>query len=762
LQAFGNPMGLTYLRLLGRFTVAHDEAFLKAVRLSTRKAGALLAVLAMSPQQTCTREELGALLWGSSSDAQARQSLRQAIHLLRKDLHADIVDAGGDAIRLQPGRVWVDALHFEALSASGAFADLERAAALVQGEFLAGFDLAEEAFEDWLRHQRRHFETAGTGAFEGLALECDRLGKGVQAVATAERLLAIDPLREDWQRLALRLYARHRGPAEALAQAKTFSNLLQRELGVEPEPQTRALIEEIKKGAFAPPPAAPRPQAAKPGVAAPAPAATPASIDAGTAPAAPLPQAVGWLAGQWAALWQQPRRGLAAVALTAASVLLVGLAAQIIGRSATPPAVAVSAKPAPPLPAPDPWRSPRQQAAAKSLIPILVLPFKTYGEAAGSTQILADMMWDDLINVLSRVPGLRVISRATSRSYSEQPIDVAAIGAELHVRYILECSLRLHGERLRVNVELIDPAIAVPVWSGRIERDGGDRHGVQDEIVGRLARELRFEAIAAEGERPAKDGDTDTLVHRGRAAMWAAYARSSAAAFEQAAAYYKQALERDPDNIPAQVGLAAFHTAMGVQHLDNDGDSHLNRAFAILQDVLRRQPSHSGAHHFMGFIHRSRGDFMGALEAFERAVEFNPSSAGSHAHFGHTLAQMGRAAEGLEHVRYAMRLSPRDPNRAFWLSFECNAMMELGRYREAIESCRRAIALNPAFLSGWAGLAAAHALAGDMGEARVHLNKLKTLAPHLSEDELVKRFGRHKAHPARIREGLKLVLRSAG
>ena len=358
-------MGLIYLRLLGRFTVAHDDAFLKAVRLSTKKVGALLAVLAMSPQQTSTREQLGTLLWGSSTDAQARQSLRQAIHLLRKDLHsADIVDAGSDAIRLQRDRVWVDALDFDALSASGAFADLERAAALVQGEFMAGFDLAEEAFEDWLRQQRRHFETAGTGAFVSFAQQCDRLGKGAQAIATSERLLALDPLREDWQRLALRLYARHRGQGEALAQAKAFSDLLRRELDVEPEPQTRVLIQQIKEGAFAPPPAAPKAQTAETNAVAAEPAAMPAPIGAEAARATPQPHAVqaasGWLAGRLAALWQQPRRGIAAMALAAAAILLVGLAALLIGRSASPPAGAVSIKPAP-----DPWRSPRQQATGE-------------------------------------------------------------------------------------------------------------------------------------------------------------------------------------------------------------------------------------------------------------------------------------------------------------------------------------------------------------------------------------------------------------
>jgi TolB-like protein len=78
------------------------------------------------------------------------------------------------------------------------------------------------------------------------------------------------------------------------------------------------------------------------------------------------------------------------------------------------------------------------------------------------------------------------------QSYRGQPIDIAAIGAELGVRYILEGSLRMRGDKLRVNVELIDPVTRLPVWSARIEKAGGEQAAVPDEIVGRLGREVQF------------------------------------------------------------------------------------------------------------------------------------------------------------------------------------------------------------------------------------------------------------------------------
>jgi DNA-binding SARP family transcriptional activator/TolB-like protein/Tfp pilus assembly protein PilF len=767
----GSPI---HVRLLGRFDAARDAQFADRIRFSTKKVAALLAFLAMNPQQAATREQLGALLWGNSPDAQARQSLRQALLFLRKDLHpAEVVDAGAEVVRLRPGAVSVDAPELDALSASDDFADLERAAALVQGEFLAGFALEEEPFEDWLRQQRRRFEVAGTGALERHARECDALGKGAQATATVERLLALDPLREDWQRLALRLYARHRSHNEAMAQAKAFTHLLKRELDVEPEPQTQALIEEIRRSAVAQartvpeaePAEAPREVTAIPSFhstpLAQAAAEALATTGAASPPPPPSrPQSLSHPLLQFprSPRWQ-PRRGIAVTGLAATTLLL---AASILGlahmRTAALNVKGVPSKPANEAPAPsaDPWRSPRQPATGKLIIPVLVLPFKTYADAAGSTQLLADMMSDDLINMLSRVSSFRVISRQTSRSYQGQPIDIAVIGAELGVRYVLEGSVRLLGGMMRVNVELIDPATRLPVWSGRIEREGADRNGVLDEIVGRLARELQFEILPIESERLSKNAHADALAYRGYAALSAALTQISLDAYKPALSLLHQALEQDPEHPLALLGLAGYHANVGAQRLDGEFRAHSQKAIEIARHAIGRRPRNGLAHFYMGIALQTVGRLPEAIEHFERAVEFNPSHAPAHAHIGHALARSARAAVGLEHIRYAMRLSPRDPALAIWLEFAGTAELELNHHAQAVENYRRSAAMTPGYPRPWAGLAAAHALSGNGKEARIHAEKLKVLAPGLDAEGLVQRFGRHKK--LRLHQGLRLAL----
>src|SRR3984893_7283085 len=130
------------LRLLGRFGVAAPDDVFMSIQLPTKKTGALLAYLGMSSDYTASREELAALLWGSGSDQQARQSLRQALASVRKDLRSpNVLSADNEVVRLQPGIWSVDALELEALADSPKLEDLECAVELFGGEFLSGFTI---------------------------------------------------------------------------------------------------------------------------------------------------------------------------------------------------------------------------------------------------------------------------------------------------------------------------------------------------------------------------------------------------------------------------------------------------------------------------------------------------------------------------------------------------------------------------------------------------------------------------------------------
>src|SRR5207253_1704888 len=124
------------------------------------------------------------------------QSLRQALALLRKELgQPHFFAADTDVVRLQPGLWSVDACEFENLTQSSTAEDLERAGQLFGGEFLSGLNIEEEGFEEWVRGQRQRIQMAASRLCESYATRPELVANGQQAVAIAERLLALDPLR---------------------------------------------------------------------------------------------------------------------------------------------------------------------------------------------------------------------------------------------------------------------------------------------------------------------------------------------------------------------------------------------------------------------------------------------------------------------------------------------------------------------------------------------------------------------------------------
>src|SRR5262249_30430243 len=168
-----------------------------AVTVPTRKAEALLAYLALHPGQSHPREKLATLLWGNSSEAQARDSLRHALVRLRRALargpRPGLVSEG-HAVALSPAAVDVDVAAFEQALSAGA---LEAAAALYRGDLLEGLSLAETPFEDWLRTERARLRELALEGFAKLLARQQAGGAPERAIHTALRLLALDPLRED-------------------------------------------------------------------------------------------------------------------------------------------------------------------------------------------------------------------------------------------------------------------------------------------------------------------------------------------------------------------------------------------------------------------------------------------------------------------------------------------------------------------------------------------------------------------------------------
>jgi DNA-binding SARP family transcriptional activator len=240
-------MASLQMALLGGFQMRFDRN--APLAIPVKKAKALLAYLALHPGQHHPRDKLAALLWEDRSDTQARHSLRQTLVGLRKVFPepAQIIQASDDGVSIPPHAIAVDVLEFERLLKTETAEALEQAVALYQGELLEGFNPGSSGFEDWLMERRSRLREQAIAAVERLLVQqrADQPREG--AVHLALRLVAWDPLRESAQRALMELYARSGRYGAALRQYQMCRMMLHRELGVEPEPQTEALYQELLK-----------------------------------------------------------------------------------------------------------------------------------------------------------------------------------------------------------------------------------------------------------------------------------------------------------------------------------------------------------------------------------------------------------------------------------------------------------------------------------------------------------------------------------
>jgi DNA-binding SARP family transcriptional activator len=218
------------------------------LRLRTRKAQALLAYLAMPAGLPHSRDKLAALLWGDRPLPQARGRFRETLFALRRALapaEPPCLAASGEAVALEGGAVDIDALTFTRLAAAGDVESLARAVDLYRGEFLEGLVFRGTPFEDWLMAERERLRELALETMARLLAQQRRAGATSQALRTALRLSALDPLHESAHRTLMRLYSELGRRGAALQQYQVCVETLQVELGIEPEEETRQLYQDL-------------------------------------------------------------------------------------------------------------------------------------------------------------------------------------------------------------------------------------------------------------------------------------------------------------------------------------------------------------------------------------------------------------------------------------------------------------------------------------------------------------------------------------
>jgi TolB-like protein/class 3 adenylate cyclase len=347
---------------------------------------------------------------------------------------------------------------------------------------------------------------------------------------------------------------------------------------------------------------------------------------------------------------------------------------------------------------------------------IVVLPFTNIGGEPEQDYFI-DGVTESLTTDLSRISGSLVIARNTAFTYKGKPVDVRAIGRELNVRYVMEGSVQRGGNRLRVNVQLLDTETGNHLWAERFDKPVVDLFDMQDEIVARLANQLGTELVAAEARRAerAPSADSMDLYFQG---MVHANRGSNPEYIGQARRFFERALALDPANIEALVGIATADARRASYLMTDERAGHLVAAEETLSKVLSLAPNHAIAHCLLGLVQiYSKRAAQGIAEC-ERALELDRNLAVAHAQIGFAKYVTGRGEETEAHVLEALRLSPQDTAANVWMVWVGNAKSQIGADEEAIAWIRRGIEANRNLPAEYFFLAAALAVVGRADEAR--------------------------------------------
>jgi TolB-like protein/class 3 adenylate cyclase len=407
--------------------------------------------------------------------------------------------------------------------------------------------------------------------------------------------------------------------------------------------------------------------------------------------------------------------------------------------------------------------APRGGAPEKPAPPrlsIVVLPFANLG-GDPEQDYFVDGVTESLTTDLSRISGSFVIGRNTAFTYKGKHVDLKQIGRELNVRYVLEGSVQRGGNRMRVNVQLIDAETGNHLWAERFDKPLADLFDMQDEIVARLASQLGTQMVEAEARRAegAPHPDSMDLYFRGMASVNRGMTPENMA---QARGFYERALALDPGNIEALVGMAAVDTMKAGTFMTDDRVAGLSAAEANLTKVLSLAPNHALAHLWLGFVQIFSNRAAEGIAECERALALNRNLATAHGQIGNAKIFVGRGEETDAHILEALRLSPNDTNAYIWMFLAGAAKLYLGTDEEAVAWLRRGIETNRNWPLPPFYLAAALAQLGRLDEARSAVKAGLALDPTFTVSRF--RAGASSDNPAYLaqRERVYDGMRKAG
>jgi len=318
------------------------------------------------------------------------------------------------------------------------------------------------------------------------------------------------------------------------------------------------------------------------------------------------------------------------------------------------------------------WEGARKQTVTVSVpacapVPerpsVAVLPFANLSEEQGQAYF-ADGLGDDLITQLSQISGLFVIDRNSTSGYRDKTIRPQKVACDLGVRYVLEGSVQRSGNRLRINVELIDAGDGHNLWSDRYDREISDVFALQDDVIGRIVSALEVKLTTAEQQQlariPTQNLEAYDYYLRAETEN---YYKADNLSVGRALGFYRKAAELDPNFAEAYAGYA--RAAVEIWRLDYDQSLSAavarKGAYDAAGRALALDPSNARAYAVLAILQLGDRRHAEAIESARKAVDLNPNDAEAAANLAIILAYSGQSKEAVEAIERAQRLNPNPP-----------------------------------------------------------------------------------------------------
>lgn len=354
---------------------------------------------------------------------------------------------------------------------------------------------------------------------------------------------------------------------------------------------------------------------------------------------------------------------------------------------------------------------------------IAVLPFANIS-GDPDNEYFCDGLAEELLNALAKIDDLRVAARTSAFSFKGRNAKVSEIAAALNVKTVLEGSVRKAGDRIRINVQLVNATDGYHLWSERYDRRLDDIFDVQDEIALAVVDALKVKLLGEERSAVLKRRTQSAEAYEFYLRGLSHFNKWTPADFHKAIENFERAIAIDPNYASAYAGLADAYTELtffSFAFVDAGPKAREAAIKALQLDDCLAEAHNSAALIKMYFD----WDYAGAEDEFKRGVALNPGSASVHMWYGWYLALMERFDESLNELQRARELDPLSPPNinAIGVVYHWSRQSE-----RAIAQFQKVLELYPNYAVALSFLAEAYALKGDIASARRIVEQIEPAA----------------------------------